>query len=249
MADARSLRALILAAGRGERMRPLTDTLPKPLLTVGDRTLIEHQIVALARGGIRDVVINLAHLGEQIRSHLENGARYGVSIAYAVEGDRAADALETRGAVVHALHLLGEQPFVVTSADIVTGFDYASLGPRAAAIARGDSDAHLVLVGNRPSHPDGDMGLRDGLARREMTPELKSALTSEAPRYTYGNIGVFAPRLFAGIDAGRAKLFPWMYRFVDAGRVTAELYQGPWHNIGTPFELAELDRAGGHDGV
>jgi MurNAc alpha-1-phosphate uridylyltransferase len=241
MADARSLPALILAAGRGERMRPLTDTVPKPLLTVGGRTLIEHQIVALARAGIRDVVINLAHLGEQIRSHLENGARYGVSIAYAVEGDRAADALETRGAVVHALHLLGEDPFVVTSADIVTGFDYASLAPRAAAIARGDSDAHLVLVGNRPAHPDGDMGLRDGLARREMT--------SEAPRHTYGNIGVFAPRLFAGIDVGRAKLFPWMYRFVDAGRVTAELYQGPWHNIGTPLELAELDRAGGHDGV
>lgn len=250
MADARSLRALILAAGRGERMRPWTDTVPKPLLAVGGIPLIEYQVVALARAGVRDLVINLAHLGAQIRSQLGDGARYGVSIAYAVEGDQAADALETRGAVVHALHLLGDYPFIVTSADIVTGFNYASLAPRAAAIARGDSDAHLVLVDNRPAHPYGDMGLRDGRAVRDAVRDPVREIAREAtPRYTYGNIGVFAPRLFAGIDAGRAKLFPWMYRFVDAGSVTAELYRGRWHNIGTPGELAELDRTGVHDGV
>jgi len=225
------LRALILAAGRGSRMRPLSDRTPKPLLAAGGASLIEWQLRALARAGIDRIVINLAHLGTQIEQALGDGARYGVRIAYAVEGALAADALETRGAIVNALAALGERPFVVTSGDIVTGFDYRSLRERAAIIARGDADAHLVLVDNPPWHPGGDLGLARDRASRA------------PPLLTYGNIGVFAPRLFAALAPVRERLFPWFYQFIDAGRVSAEHYRGPWHNVGTPQDLAALDRA------
>jgi len=224
------MRALILAAGRGERMRPLSDATPKPLLRAGGRSLIEWQLAALARAGIRDIVINVAHLGGALRRVLGNGADHGVRIAYSVEGEHAEDALETRGGIARALPLLGESPFVVTSGDVVTDFDYAALRRRAEAIAGGAFDAHFVLVDNPPSHPAGDMALADGRATR-----------AGAPRLTYGNIGVFAPRLFAAVAATRERLFPWMYDVVDAGRVSAEHYAGRWFNVGTPAELAALD--------
>jgi len=231
------MRALILAAGRGERMRPLTDTVPKPLLTAGGRRLIEWQIEALARAGIREIVINLAHLPEQF-DVLGRGERYGVSLAYSREGERAEDALETLGGIVRALPLLGGAPFAVVSGDIVTEFDYATLAQRAREIAEGRADAHLVLVDNPPFHRHGDMGLVDGLIAPDAT-----------ARYTYGNIGLFAPRLFAGLAAGRARLFPWLYGAARAGRVSGELFAGPWHNVGTPAELARLDAALGRPGV
>lgn len=223
------MRALILAAGRGERMRPLTDAAPKPLLMAGGRRLIEWQIEALARAGIRDIVVNVAHLPDQFEV-LGGGERYGVSLAFSREGERAEDALETLGGIVRALPLLGDQPFVVVSGDIVTAFNYAALADRAPQLAAGDADAHLVLVDNPSFHAGGDMGLLDG------------RIAPDAPRrYTYANIGVFAPGLFAGLAASRARLFPWLYAAARAGRITGEHFAGRWHNVGTPAELRSLD--------
>ena len=221
--------ALILAAGRGERMRPLTDAVPKPLLAVGGRAIIEWQVERLVAGGFSDLVVNHSHLGDMIESALGDGARFGARIGYS----REPQALETAGGVVQALPLLGPEPFAVVSGDIHTAFDYASLAARIEAIARDPAGhaAHFVLVDNPPFHPQGDMGLDAG------------RVTRGGPRLTYGNIAVYHPSLFAEIAPGTAlKLFPWAYRFVDAGRVTGEHYRGAWDNIGTPEQLAALDR-------
>ena len=221
--------ALILAAGRGERMRPLTDATPKPLLEVGGRALIDWQLGRLAAGGVSRVVINHAHLGEQLEAAVGDGSRWGVSIAWSREGA----ALETAGGIANALALLGPEPFIVVSGDIYTEYDFARLADAARRIARdpGRRAAHFVLVDNPPYHPAGDMGLAGGLVRRE------------GPRLTYANIAVLHPSLFAGIAPGtHLKLFPWAYRFVEEGRVTGERFGGVWENLGTPAQLAELDR-------
>jgi MurNAc alpha-1-phosphate uridylyltransferase len=226
------LKALIFAAGRGERMRPLSDATPKPLLAAGGKRLIEWQIEALVRAGIRELVINTAHLASQIESTLGDGARYGARIVWSHEGETADDALETLGGIVRALPLLspdGATPFVATSGDIVTDYDYRRLLPYAQAIELGVADAHLVLVDNPPSHPGGDMGLAQG------------RINLHPPLLTYGNIGVFAPRLFAGESPVKKKLFPWLYRAAERGRVSGEHFTGRWHNVGTPAELAALD--------
>jgi len=222
-------RALILAAGRGERLRPLTDVLPKPLLAAGGRPLIEWQVERLAAGGFSDLVVNYAHLGHLIEAALGDGSRYGVRIRYSPESP----ALETAGGVARALPLLGDDPFVVVSGDIHTAFDFASLGSAIEAIARAPEEriAHFVLVDNPPWHAQGDMGLEQGLVRRG------------GPLLTYGNIAVFHPGPFRAIEPGtRLKLFPWMYRYVEEGRVTGERYTGPWDNVGTAEQLAALDR-------
>jgi MurNAc alpha-1-phosphate uridylyltransferase len=222
-------RAIILAAGRGERLRPLTDRTPKPLLPVGGRPLIEWQIARLAQGGFRDLVVNHAHLGAQIEQALGDGRRFGVRIRYSPESP----ALETAGGIVQAMPLLDAQPFVVVSGDIHTAFDFASLAPRLDAIARHPEAhvAHLVLVDNPPWHAQGDMGLEDG------------RITRAGSRLTYANIGVFHPRIFRGLAPGTwLKLFPWLYELVDAGLVTGEHYGGPWDNVGTEDQLAALDR-------
>jgi MurNAc alpha-1-phosphate uridylyltransferase len=228
------MRALLLAAGRGERLRPMTDTLAKPLLPAAGRRLIEWQIDALVRAGIVELVINTAHLAEQVEATLGDGSRYGARLRYSREGTRAQDALETLGGIVKALPLLGSEPFVVASSDIVTDFDYRDLFAPAAAIGAGQADAHLVLVPNPSFHPDGDMGLSEVDGRR--------IATRVAPLLTYGNIGVFAPGLFAGLGAGRARLFPWLYAAVERRRVGASLWQGRWWNVGTAQELALVDR-------
>ena len=222
-------RSLILAAGRGESLRPLTDAVPKPLLPVGGRPIIEWQIERLAAGGFRDLVVNHAHLGERLEAALGDGRRLGVRIRYSAE----APALETAGGIDKALHLLGDEPFVVVSGDIHTGYDFASLAPHVERIARDPARcvAHFVLVDNPPWHAQGDMGLRAGRVVRE------------GARLTYGNIGVFHPEPFRAIAPGTwLKLFPWMYGFVDAGRVSGERYAGPWDNVGTAEQLAALDR-------
>ena len=222
-------RALILAAGRGERMRPLTDTLPKPLLEAGGRPLIEWQVERLVAGGFRELVVNHTYLGSKIEAALGDGSRFGAQIRYSHEPR----ALETAGAVVHALPMLGEDPFAVVSADIHTEFDYASLVPRLDSIARDPTRhaAHFVLVDNPSFHPAGDMALAGGLVARE------------GPRLTYANISLFHPGPFRDLPRGEAlKLFPWAYRLVEAGRVTGERYAGSWDNIGTPEQLAALDR-------
>ena len=221
--------ALILAAGRGERMRPLTDAVPKPLLKVAGRAIIEWQVERLALAGFTELVVNHSHLGEQIEHALGDGRRLGVRIRYSHE----AQALETAGGVVQALALLAPEPFVVVSGDIYTTFDYGSLAPRLEAILRHPERqcAHFVLVDNPPWHAAGDMGLVGG------------RVTREGPRLTYGNIGVFHPMLFQDVAPGTwLKLFPWAYRFVESGRVTGEHFRGEWDNVGTPAQLAALDR-------
>jgi MurNAc alpha-1-phosphate uridylyltransferase len=222
-------RAIILAAGRGERMRPLSDHTPKPLLRAGGRMLIEWQIAALADAGIRELAINTAHQAAAIEQALGDGSRYGVRIAYSREGEHAQDALETLGGIVRALPLLGEQPFLAVSGDIVSDYDFRALCGPCESIASGRRDAHFVLVDNPPYHPDGDMGL-DG-----------EEATLQAPRLTYANIGLFAPRVFAGLSARRERLFPWAFGLVRGGRVSAERFTGRWFNVGTPAHLQALD--------
>ncbi|MGZ5036554.1 MAG: N-acetylmuramate alpha-1-phosphate uridylyltransferase MurU [Usitatibacter sp.] len=223
------MRALILAAGRGERLRPLTDTVPKPLLKAGGRSLIAWQVEHLARAGFTDLVVNHAHLGAMIERELGERGPHGSRIRYSPESP----ALETAGGIAKALHLLGDEPFVAVSSDIHTDFDYATLVPRIEAIARDPASCaiHLVLVDNPPYHPGGDMGLENG------------RVTLGAPKLTYGNIAVFHPALFRDIVPGTwLKLFPWVYGFVEAGRVSGEHYRGAWDNVGTAGQLAALDR-------
>ena len=222
------MRALVLAAGRGERLRPLTDTVPKALLRVGGRALIEWQVERLARGGFTDLIVNHAHFGTMIEEALGDGARFGARIRYSAE----APALETAGGIARALHLLDGEPFAVVSSDIHTEFDYARLAAPLEAIARdpASSVAHFVLVDNPPWHAAGDMGLDAG------------RVTRGGPRLTYGNISLFHPAIFREIAPGTwLKLFPWAYRHVEEGRVTGEHFRGPWDNVGTPAQLAALD--------
>jgi MurNAc alpha-1-phosphate uridylyltransferase len=216
------MRAMILAAGRGERMRPLTDTRPKPLLEVGGKSLIQYHLEALARAGISDVVINLAWQGELIRRALGTGASCGVRIRYS---DEPQDALETGGGILAALPLLGPEPFLIVSGDIWSEFPLASCIDR---LASGDV-AHFVLVPNPEFHAQGDFGLEDG------------RLLDRAPRFTYANIGVLRPEFFAGRQPGRFALAPLMFGWIRQDRVSGELFHGPWHNLGTPAQLAHLD--------
>jgi MurNAc alpha-1-phosphate uridylyltransferase len=211
-------------------MRPLTDATPKPLLMAGGRRLIEWQIKALAAAGARQIVINTAHLPDAFEAALGDGSRHGVAIEYSREGERAGDALETLGGIVHALPRLGTSSFLVVSGDIVTDYPYAQLRARANLIDAGEFDAHLVLVDNPPFHPQGDMALVDGRIDPDGTPRL-----------TYANIGVFSPRLFAGLPPARARLFPWLYAAARAGRVGGERSGARWFNIGTPSELERVD--------
>ena len=214
---------MILAAGRGERMRPLTDTTPKPLLAVGGRPLIEWHLQALAEAGFRDVVINHAWLGAQIEQRLGNGERFGLRIRYSPE---PAGALETAGGIVNALPLLGDGPFAVINGDIWTDYPLAQL-PR----SLGEDLAHLVLVDNPPHHPQGDFALQG----------WRVVADAEA-RLTFSGIGVYAPQLFAGLEPGVRPLAPLLRTAMAERRVGGEHYRGRWFDIGTPERLLELDR-------
>jgi N-acetyl-alpha-D-muramate 1-phosphate uridylyltransferase len=214
------VKTMLLAAGRGERMRPLTDQCPKPLLPVGGKPLIVWQLERLAAAGYREIVINLAWLGEQIAATLGDGSRYGVSIAYSRE---PWPALETGGGVLQALPLLGSEPFLVVSADIWTEFDFARI-----AIAP-DALGQLVLVPNPPHHPRGDFGLEQG------------RVVDGEPRFNYGNIGLYRPAFFEGCSPGRFPLVEPLRRAIAAGRLGGQLYEGQWENIGTLQQLAQLD--------
>jgi MurNAc alpha-1-phosphate uridylyltransferase len=222
--------AMILAAGRGERMRPLTDATPKPLLLAGGKSLIQWQVERLVAAGISNIVINHAWLGAQIEAALGDGARFGAAIRYSAEGE----ALETVGGIVKAMPLLGRRPFIVTSGDVYTDFPYASLVERIDEIDRRYPErvGHLVMVDNPPFHPEGDMAVNQGLA------------AMEGRKLNYAGIGIYHPRLFDVFDVGvKAKLFPWAFDFVRQGKVSAEHYRGRWENIGTPAQLAALDRS------
>ena len=207
---------MILAAGRGQRLAPLTDTLPKPLVKVGDITLIERHLVALATAGIRDIVINVSHLGHLIEARLGDGRAYGVRIAYSRELDGP---LETGGGIARALPLLGDAPFLVVNADVWTDFAFR-LGPIPA------DPAHLVLIENPPHHPGGDFRLQgDRVSRGAPHP------------YTYAGIGVFAPELFHGRADLRFALGPVLFELADSGRLSGEIHHGRWFDIGTAERL------------
>jgi N-acetyl-alpha-D-muramate 1-phosphate uridylyltransferase len=221
-ADEAPRTAMILAAGRGERMRPLTDTVPKPMLRIGAYPLIHFHVVALARAGIRSLVINLAWLGEQVRDYLQDGSRYGLVIHYS---DEPPGALQTGGGIFRALRWLTPGPFAVINGDIFCNFPYESL--RIAA----DADAHLVLVPNPPQHAQGDFGF-DG----------RHALANAETRYTFAGIGVYRPAFFAGCIDGRFELKPLLLRSMRAQRCTAEIFRGEWTDVGTPERLQGLQQ-------
>jgi len=214
------MKAMILAAGRGERMRPLTDAIPKPLLRVGGQCLIEYHLMALQRAGIREAVINLGHLGEQIQTLLGDGQRYGLSIRYSHEGDHI---LDTGGGIHHALPMMGEEPFLVINGDIFTDFPFESLRGREVALA------HVVLVANPVHHPQGDFSLMGEMVHAE-----------GEPRFTFSGIGVYRPELFAGCSAGVFPLAPLLRHAMAAGQVSGEFYAGMWCDVGTPARLSEL---------
>jgi N-acetyl-alpha-D-muramate 1-phosphate uridylyltransferase len=216
----RARAAMILAAGRGERMRPLTDTTPKPLLAVHGQSLIERHVQNLVHAGIERVVINLAWLGGQIRERLGDGSRYGAAILYSDEAPRA---LETAGGIFRALPHLSPGPFAVVNGDIYTNFPLDTLRLSA------DRDAHLVLVPT-PAYLKGDFGIERGVA-----------LADAAERHTFSGIAVYRPAFFAGCVDGVFPLKPLLVRSMEAGRCSAQLYTGLWEDVGTPERLAALN--------
>ncbi len=254
---------MILAAGRGERMRPLTDFTPKPLLKVGGKPLIVWHLERLAKAGFKEIVINHAHLGQQIEDALGNGAQWGLHIQYSPEKV----ALETAGGIANALHLLTEnstknEPFLVVNGDTFTEIDFKSteMGFKSTALqpqglspqnisAKADYSclkpnihagaghasklAHLVLVDNPPQHPDGDFAIENGMLKSTGTQML-----------TFSGVGVYHPDLFASVTKGQpAKLAPLLRKAIDNNAVAAQYYQGVWHDIGTPERLKDLDES------
>jgi len=214
---------MILAAGRGERMRPLTDHTPKPLLKVGGKPLIVWHLQRLAQAGFKEIVINHAHLGHQIEEALGNGSAWGINICYSPE----VKALETAGGIANALPLLGDAPFLVVNGDVFTDVDFSLLKLQSPNLA------HLVMVNNPPQHPQGDFAIDAG------------KLTENGDtRYTFSGVGVYHPQLFAEVKKSEpAKLAPLLRKAMAVGFVSAEHYSGIWHDIGTPERLAELDKA------
>jgi MurNAc alpha-1-phosphate uridylyltransferase len=217
------MRAMILAAGRGERMRPHTDTIPKPLLGVGGKPLIVRLIEALAASGIREMVINHAHLGTRIEAVLGDGRQFGVAIRYSHE----TEALETAGGIAKALPLLGVEPFMVVNGDVFCDFDFSTLAAR----ALGHDLAHLVLVANPPHHPEGDFTFADGRVGE-----------AGALRWTFSGIGLYRPELFANIGPGaKGQLAPLLRAAMADKRVSGEVHRGIWHDVGTPERLLALN--------
>jgi N-acetyl-alpha-D-muramate 1-phosphate uridylyltransferase len=227
--------AMLLAAGRGERMRPLTDHMPKPLLEAGGKALIVWHIENLVQAGIRELVINHAHLGAQIEASLGDGSRFGAHIRYSAEGT----ALETAGGIAFALHLLGDQPFAVINSDIWCDYDFARLPALAEQMQRNHDNAHLVLVDNPAHHPNGDFHLRDG----RILPTNGQRLTTNDLKFTFSGIGIYQPSLFTHIARGtKAPLAPLLREQIAQGKVSGEHHRGLWVDVGTPQRLAELDR-------
>jgi MurNAc alpha-1-phosphate uridylyltransferase len=217
------MKAMILAAGRGERMRPLTDHIPKPLLKVGGKSLIVWHLERLAKAGFKQVVINHAHLGAQIEHALGDGSQWGLHIQYSPEKT----ALETAGGIAKALHLLGSEPFLVVNGDTFTEVDFGDL-THALSV---NNHAHLVLVSNPPQHPNGDFAIEDGYLKN-----------TGAQMLTFSGVGVYHPDLFASVVRGEpAKLAPLLRNSIAENKATAEYYQGVWHDIGTPERLKALD--------
>lgn len=218
------MKAMILAAGRGERMRPLTDHTPKPLLPVGGKPLIVWHLERLAEAGFRDIVINHAHLGDKIEAALGDGGQFGVRIQYSAEGE----ALETAGGIAYALPLLGDAPFLVVNGDVYCEIDFGQFAKK----PMDGVVAHLALVDNPPQHPQGDFVLDHG-----------KILEDGTNRLTFSGIGLYRPELFASVERGsKAKLAPLLRAEIARGRVSAEHYRGRWVDVGTPERLQALDQ-------
>ena len=229
------LPALILAAGRGERMRPLTDSTPKPLLAVQGKPLIVWHLEALARDGVRDVVINTAHLEEQFPAALGDGSRWGLRIRYSMEGRDHGGALETAGGMAQALPLLGEAFWVLAGDVFVPGFRFEASA--AQAFVEGQDWGRMWLVPNPAHVPQGDFALTtDGRVQR------KDQAAAGTPAYTYSTIGLYRPAMVEGVRPGeKAALRPCLERAIDANRLSGQLYTGPWVDVGTPERLAQLN--------
>ena len=220
------MKAMILAAGRGERMRPLTDHTPKPLLKVGGKSLIVWHLERLAKAGFKEVVINHAHLGEQIEQALGDGSVWGLSIRYSPE----TTALETAGGIANALPLFGDAPFLVVNGDVFTEVDFGALQLVSPNLA------HLVMVDNPPQHLDGDFVVDSGKVTNQGNHKL-----------TFSGVGIYHPALFVDVEQGQAaKLAPLLRSAMTKGLVTGEHYQGVWHDIGTPERLSFLDKQLSH---
>ena len=220
------MKAMILAAGRGERMRPLTDTTPKPLLVAGGKPLIVWHLERLAAAGFREIVINHAHLGAQIEEALGNGAKWGLTIAYSPEPPGA---LETAGGIAQALPLLGDEPFLVVNGDVWCDFDFGRFFRLTAA----NGHAHLVMVDNPAHHTGGDFSLEGE----------RIVFAHGGQTVTYAGIAVFSPAFFRDVPTGQPlKLRPLLDAAIAAGTLTGERFSGRWVDVGTPQRLAELDQ-------
>lgn len=221
------MKAMILAAGRGERMRPLTDHTPKPLLKVAGKALIVLHLENLAKAGFKEVIINHAHLGNQIEAALGDGSQWGLKINYSPEQK----AFETAGGIANALHFLTQngsenEPFIVVNGDVFTDIDFAKIKLAPNMLA------HLVLVENPPQHPNGDFAIEAGML-----------INQGAPMYTFSGVGIYHPYLFSSIQAGdEAKLAPLLRQAIAEKKATAQCYQGVWHDIGTPERLQALNK-------
>jgi MurNAc alpha-1-phosphate uridylyltransferase len=220
------MKAMILAAGRGERLRPLTEGTPKPLVEVGGQTLLGRHLARLAAAGFRRSVINVSHLGEQIIRRFDPGLGAHAPRGMAIEWSREAEPLETAGGIAQARALLGEEPFLLVNSDIWCDFDFSAFR----GFQLGKRLSHLVLVPNPPWHPPGDFTLDQGRIGN-----------APSPRYTYAGISVLSPRLVAGIAAGqKAQLAPLWRAAAERGEVSGELYEGYWNDVGTPERLKDL---------
>lgn len=217
------MKAMILAAGLGTRMQPITHKLPKPLLVVNGKPLIVHHIEKLACHGVKDIIINIAHLGKKIINYLGNGHKYGVNIHYSVETHGP---LETGGGIVHALPLLGKDPFLLINADIYTDISFDLQLPAKQL-------AHLVLVDNPPHNPDGDFSLENH----------KLLLKNDSASYTYAGIAMFDPGLFAHTQPGKYPLLPFIKQAIAAEQASAQYCKALWHDIGTLNRLQNALRA------
>ena len=218
------MKVMLLAAGRGERLRPITDQIPKALVEAAGKPLIGWHLERLARAGFRDAVINVSHLGERIIERLGDGRRYGLRIRYSREPER----LETAGGIANALPLLGSEAFLLVNADVYCECDFARLRD----VPLGDRLAHLVLVPNPPHKPKGDFELRGGMVVGD----------DPVPRYTYSGVALMTPALVAPIKAGeKAALAPLLYAAAGTRRLSGELYEGLWQDVGTVERLAELE--------
>ena len=215
------MKAMILAAGRGERLRPLTDETPKPLIKVAGKSLIEYHIDNLASAGIKDIIINTAWLAEKIHQQLGDGSNYGVTIQYSDEGT----AMETAGGIINALPLLGDEPFLVVNGDICCDFDFSSLDTLKDGI-----QAHLILVENPDHNPEGDFSLQDELVKN-----------TGKTMYTFSGIGIYSTDFFAEQQSGISPLAPLIRNKCEENLVSGQLHEGRWTDVGTIERLQELD--------